>query len=145
MEFAHRGLCLCLISLFPFVSRDSIRRGGLWFVVTLSCSTWPLITSSHLSEDSQEPSADPADEMKIFPPQPTETSGRWWFLSNHNSQSLTCLILLIIKAFKVKRWEKWRKIMNEPKKYEVFWIQVVRRVALFNHFLFCLLVSQMSS
>lgn len=29
MEFAHRGLCLCFISLFPFVSRESIRRGAL--------------------------------------------------------------------------------------------------------------------
>lgn len=32
----------------------------------LSCSTWPLMTPPHPSEDSQEPLANPADEMKIF-------------------------------------------------------------------------------
>lgn len=54
-----------LLVSFRF-SRESIRRGGLWFAVMLSCSTWPLITPPHPTEDSQEPLASPADEMKIF-------------------------------------------------------------------------------
>lgn len=54
-----------LLVSFRF-TRESIRRGCLWFAVTLSCSTWPLITPPHPAEDSQEPLANPADEMKIF-------------------------------------------------------------------------------
>lgn len=58
MDFIHSGPCLHLGSLFPLCFSPT----GLWFVVTLSCSTWPLITPSHLIEDSQEPLANPADE-----------------------------------------------------------------------------------
>lgn len=54
-----------LLVSFRF-SRKSIRRGGLWFAVTPSCSTWPLITPPHPSQDSQEPLANPGDEMKTF-------------------------------------------------------------------------------
>lgn len=66
-EFIHPGQCFASHLLVSFCfSRESIRRGGLWFAVTLSCSTWPLRTPSHPSEDFQEPLANPADEMKIF-------------------------------------------------------------------------------
>lgn len=54
-----------LLVSFRF-SRESIRRGSLWFAVTLSCSTWPPISPPHPSEETQEPLANPADEMKIF-------------------------------------------------------------------------------